>query len=49
MRAQIEIMFGYLKHYRRVFSRFDKLTRRYLAFAHLAVTCIHLGWKLNRT
>jgi len=42
MRAQIEVMFGYMKHYRRVFSRFDKLTRRYLAFVHLAATCVLL-------
>ena len=42
MRAQIEVMFGFLKHYRRVFSRFDKLARRYLAFVHIAATCILL-------
>jgi len=35
-RAGIECLFGKLKHFRRVFSRFDKLARRYLAFVHLA-------------
>lgn len=42
VRGQIEIMFGFMKHYRRVFSRFDKLARRYLAFVHLAAACILL-------
>jgi transposase len=41
-RARIECLFGKLKHFRRVFSRFDKLARRYLAFVHLAATCILL-------
>ena len=41
-RHKIEIMFGYMKHYRRVFARFDKLARRYLAFIHLAAACILL-------
>jgi transposase len=34
--------FGKLEHFRRVFSRFDKLARRYLAFVHLAAACILL-------
>ena len=41
-RAAIECMFGKMKHFRRVFSRFDKLARRYLAFVHLAAVCILL-------
>ena len=41
-RAAIECLFGKLKHFRRVFSRFDKLARRYLAFVHLAAVCILL-------
>jgi transposase len=41
-RARIECLFGKLKHFRRVFSRFDKLARRYLAFVHLAAACILL-------
>ena len=41
-RAAIECLFGKMKHFRRVFSRFDKLARRYLAFVHLAAVCILL-------
>lgn len=33
-RHKIENMFGFLKHYRRVFSRFDKLKRNFTAFLH---------------
>ena len=33
-RHKIEILFGFMKHYRRVFARFEKLARRYLAFVH---------------
>jgi hypothetical protein len=35
-------MFGLLKHQRRVFARFDKLAKRYLAFVHFAAACILL-------
>ena len=35
-RRKIEVMFGYLKHCRRAFARFDKRARRYLAFVHFA-------------
>ncbi len=41
-RHKIEIMFGFLKHYRRVFARFDKLAKRYLAFVHFAAACLLL-------
>lgn len=41
-RHKIEVMFGYLKHFRRVFARFDKLARRYLAFVHVAAACVLL-------
>jgi len=41
-RAAIECLFGKMKHFRRVFSRFDKLARRYLAFVHLVAACILL-------
>jgi transposase len=41
-RAKIECLFGKMKHFRRVFSRFDKLARRYLAFVHFAAACILL-------
>jgi transposase len=33
-RHKIECMFGFLKHYRRVFSRFDKTKRNFTAFLH---------------
>jgi transposase len=41
-RHKIEVMFGYLKHFRRVFARFDKLAKRYLAFVHFAAACVLL-------
>ena len=31
-----------MKHYRRVFARFEKLARRYLAFVHLVAARILL-------
>ncbi|MBL8640683.1 MAG: IS5 family transposase [Alphaproteobacteria bacterium] len=33
-RHKIENMFGFLKHYRRIFARFDKLKRNFTAFLH---------------
>lgn len=33
-RHKIECLFGFLKHYRRIFSRFDKLKRNFTAFLH---------------
>ena len=41
-RHLIECFIGKLKHFRRVFSRFDKLARRYLGFLHLTSTLIWL-------
>ncbi len=41
-RHLIECFFGKLKHYRRCFSRFDKLARNYLSFLHFASTLIWL-------
>ena len=41
-RHQIETLFGFMKHYRRVFARFEKLARCYLAFVHLDAACILL-------
>jgi transposase len=41
-RHKIEVMSGHMKHYRRVFTRFDKLARRYLAFVHFAAACLLL-------
>jgi len=41
-RALIECFMNKLKHYRRVFSRFDKLASRFLGFLHFAGTLIWL-------
>jgi transposase len=41
-RHLIECQIGKLKHFRRVFSRFDKLAKNYLSFIHLASTMIWL-------
>jgi len=41
-RHLIECFIGKLKYFRRVFSRFDKYARRFLAFIHFASTCIWL-------
>ena len=41
-RHLVENQIGKLKHFRRVFSRFDKLARNYLSFIHFASTLIWL-------
>ena len=41
-RHKIENFFGFMKHYRRVFSRFDKLARNFMAFVHFVATLIWL-------
>jgi transposase len=41
-RHLIECFIGKIKHFRRVFSRFDKLARRYLGFLQLTSTLIWL-------
>jgi transposase len=41
-RALIECFMNKIKHFRRLFSRFDKLDRRFLGFLHLAGTLIWL-------
>lgn len=41
-RHLVECFIGKLKYFRRVFSRYDKYARRYLAFVHLASTLIWL-------
>jgi transposase len=35
-RHKIECLFGFLKHYRRVFARFEKIASRFQAFLHVA-------------
>lgn len=41
-RHLIECFFGKIKHYRRIFSRFDKSAESYLAFLHFAAALIWL-------
>jgi transposase len=41
-RHLIECFIGKIKHFRRVFSRFDKLARRYLGFLHFVSALIWL-------
>lgn len=41
-RHLIECFIGKIKHFRRVFSRFDKLAKRYLGFLQLTSTLIWL-------
>lgn len=41
-RHLVECFFNKLKHYRRCFSRFDKLARNYLSFLHFASALIWL-------
>jgi transposase len=41
-RHLIENQIGKLKHFRRVFSRFDKLAKNYLSFIYFASTIIWL-------
>jgi transposase len=39
-RHLVECFINKLKWYRRIFTRFDKLARRYLAFVHFAAALI---------
>ena len=41
-RHLVECFIGKIKRYRRVFTRFEKLSRRYLGFLHFAATLIWL-------
>jgi transposase len=41
-RNHIERMFGKMKHFRRVATRYDKLAVSYMAFVLLAATCLWL-------
>lgn len=41
-RHLVECFIGKIKHYRRIFSRFDKLDRRYLGFLSFTATLIWL-------
>jgi transposase len=37
-RNKIEFLFGFLKHYRRLSSRFDKLKRNFTIFLHFTAS-----------
>lgn len=37
-RHKIENFFSFMKHYRRIFSRFDKYARNYMGFVHFVAT-----------
>jgi transposase len=41
-RALVECFFNKIKHFRRIFSRFDKLASRFLGFLHFAAALIWL-------
>jgi len=41
-RHVVECFFAKIKHFRRIFSRFEKLATRYSSFLHLACTLIWL-------
>jgi transposase len=41
-RHLVECFINKIKHFRRIFSRFDKLASRYLSFLHFACTLIWL-------
>ena len=48
-RNEIERLFGRLKHYRRIATRFDKLARRYAAFLQIALISRFLQTYVNTT
>ena len=41
-RNLVERMFGYLKHFRRVATRYDKTARSFLSFVQLAASYLWL-------
>ena len=43
----VERFINRIKWYRRIFTRYDKLARRYMAFLHLAATMIWLRRNVN--
>ena len=48
-RHLVECFMNKIKHYRRIFSRFDKLASRYLGFLSLVSTLVWLRSNVNRT
>ena len=49
LRNLVERFVNRIKHYRRVATRFDKTSRNYLAFVHLASSLVTLGVTVNTT
>ena len=45
----VERLINRIKWYRRIFTRYDKLARRYMAFLHFAATFIWLKRNVNGT
>ena len=43
-RHLVECFINKIKHFRRIFSRFDKLDRSYLGFLHFVCSMIWLRW-----
>ena len=48
-RHLVEYFINKIKHFRRIFSRFDKLARRYLGFLQFVSALIWLRWNVNTT
>ena len=48
-RHLVECFINQMKHYRRIFSRFEKLDTRYLGFLHFTAALIWLRCNVNRT
>ena len=48
-RHLVECFINKMKHYRRIFSRFEKLDARYLGFLHFTAALIWLRWNVNTT
>ncbi len=48
-RHLVECFINKIKHYRRIFSRFEKLDTRYLGFLHFTAALIWLRRNVNRT
>jgi len=48
-RHPVECFINKIKHFRHIFSRFDKPAERYLSFLHFAGTPVWLRLNVNRT
>ena len=48
-RHLVECFINKIKHYRRVFSRFEKLSKNFLGFLSFVSALIWMRWNVNRT